>query len=323
MIDCAVIFAFGNPAHQSQLTYNRSRVMLPALGRPMVVRMMDRLLRHNIKRFRVILSPDEGAIAEYLNAHWVPDAQVDFHVLSASDTLNRVLADAARQLDAPFILASYNTFFHPHHPDRMINFFQEHDKELILTGAQTTLSRSEGRFRAQVENRKVLSIGPAETEYPYILSDIILCDDAFREYLQGQAHNSASVQYREIMPFVQDFITAGGKASMVESAWTLQVESDHDLLTLTHHLLDEEQDAHILSELPKNVQIIPPVRIDPQVSIGQGAVIGPHTYLESGCSIGSHAVVQNCIVTQKASVKADETVQNMVISSRFRLEALL
>jgi NDP-sugar pyrophosphorylase family protein len=103
---------------------------------------------------------------------------------------------------------------------------------------------------------------------------------------------------------------------MVRANWVLQVEADHDLLTLNRHLLDEGQDAHILSELPYTVKIIPPVRIDPQVNVGQGAKIGPHVYLERGASVGHDVILKDCIVLNKANVPSQKSLTSTILTTR-------
>ena len=50
LVEFAVILAVGSSLHQSQLTYSRPRVMLPVLGKPMVVRTMERLYRAGIHK---------------------------------------------------------------------------------------------------------------------------------------------------------------------------------------------------------------------------------------------------------------------------------
>jgi NDP-sugar pyrophosphorylase family protein len=115
------------------------------------------------------------------------------------------------------------------------------------------------------------------------------------------------------------YIRAGGTAYIVDTAWLLQIQTDYDLLTLNKYLLDEGQDAHILSELPGTVRIIPPVRIDPQVSIGPGAKIGPYVYLESGCSIGRGATVNNAMILRGVTVVSGETVTNTIVATRARV----
>ena len=51
MVNSAVILAGSNPAHKSQLMQGLSRTMLPALGKPMIARVMDQLYRAGIRHF--------------------------------------------------------------------------------------------------------------------------------------------------------------------------------------------------------------------------------------------------------------------------------
>jgi NDP-sugar pyrophosphorylase family protein len=124
---------------------------------------------------------------------------------------------------------------------------------------------------------------------------------------------------RDLIGMFRSYFDAGGACYLADTAWTLQVDTDRDLLALNHYLLDENLDAHILSELPASVQVTPPVRIDPQVSVGQGAHIGPYVYLESGCSIGTRAKVVNSIVMQNAAVRPDESVTDTILATRARI----
>jgi NDP-sugar pyrophosphorylase family protein len=147
-----------------------------------------------------------------------------------------------------------------------------------------------------------------------LLTDLAVCGDGFVQYLAALLTNTGifTTQFLEIARL---YLQTGKPAFLAESAWTLPVETDHDLLTLNRYFLNDLQDCHILSEVPNNVQIIPPIRIDPQVSIGQGAQIGPRVYLESGCSIGQYASVSDAVVLQNAIVPARQRVHDAIIST--------
>jgi NDP-sugar pyrophosphorylase family protein len=103
---------------------------------------------------------------------------------------------------------------------------------------------------------------------------------------------------------------------IVETAWLLCVENELDLFALNKRMLDESNDAHILSELPYSAKIIPPIRIDPQVSVGQSVVIGPYVYVERGSSIGYGAKLKNTIVLERANVPADANLNGCIVTTR-------
>ncbi len=323
MIECAVILAVGNPTHQSQLIYDRPRTMLPALGKPLVVRMMDRLHRIGIEEYIVVVGEEEGAVAAYLNSQWVPNARIEFVMQSSSESLTRILADIARKHGQPFLVNSYNSFTHPRFPERLLKHVEDYGDALILTGANTTLSSSKRNFFALTDdNHFVTAIvpDPPASGARLTLADLAIVGQKAIHYLTAALPATGNFS-KQLMNTFDRYIRGGGPAYVVDTAWLLQIQTDYDLLTLNKHLLDEGQDAHILSELPGTVQIILPVRIDPQVSIGPGAKIGPYVYLESGCSIGRGATVNNAMILRGATVVSGETVTNTIVATRARVTA--
>jgi NDP-sugar pyrophosphorylase family protein len=315
---CAVVLAVGSPTHQSQLTYSRPPTMLPVLGKPITVRIMDRLYRNGFDQFIIIVGENEGAITAYLGSQWLPNVSVEFVLKPNSMSLSRALTEVARRQQQPFLITSYNTFTHHAFPDTLLKQHQQYPDDLLLTGSRTTLSKASPHNFAFVDKRQVISISHEITDKPlFILADIAVCGQKFNNYLVTQTLESSANQLTSLF---QRYLENGGAAFLEETGWILPVETDRDLLTLNRHLLDEGQDSHILSELSSTVQIIPPVRIDPRVSIGQGSRIGPYVYLENGCSIGYETVIRNSIVLQNAIVPAHAVISESIVSSRAQLK---
>ncbi|MGB1289217.1 MAG: hypothetical protein ACPG7F_21965, partial [Aggregatilineales bacterium] len=115
---------------------------------------------------------------------------------------------------------------------------------------------------------------------------------------------------------IQTYLQNEGKIRMAEASWILQVETDTDVLKLNRQLLGNSNDAHILSELPRTVKIVPPVRIDPQVSVGQNAIIGPYVYLEKGTRIGEGAQIDNAVILNRAYVPPRSHVSNVLLTHK-------
>ena len=326
MIKYAVILALSDSSHQSRLTYNRPHTMLPALGKPLVVRIMERLHRIGILNYVVVLGEQEGEVASYLNRSWFPDAEIKFMLKSNTESLVKTLGDIARQYQQPLVITSYNCFTHHNLPEHMLKSYTEGQAELILSGASTTLSNSTQHYYALMQGRGVLGIfdtqpATAEGQNALLLNDLAICGSAFIDYLAAVPQTRPLTASQHFMGITRQYIADGGSSKMVESAWTLPVKADTDLLTLNKHLLDEGQNAHILSELPGTVQITPPVRIDPQVSIGHHAQIGPNVYLERGCSVGEHSIIRNAMILQSARVPARQQVENAIIATRAEIHA--
>ncbi|MBZ0275017.1 MAG: NDP-sugar synthase [Anaerolineae bacterium] len=324
MVEYAVVLAVGNLHHQSQLTYNRPRAMLPATGKSLLVRAMDLLYRAGIQHFVVVIGEDEGAAASYLTTHWVPNVTLEFVIQSANSSLTRTMADIARQHTQPFIITSYNTFVQANFPERLLHRYSEAKDSLVLSGALMSLSQSTNHYYALPQDqiiRQITSEPPSNSdEKPLILSNMAVCGQPCVDFLKGLSLTTQTFT-RQWLELANLYVQRGGTVTVADASWILQIENDHDLLTLNRLLLDEVLDAHILSDLPGTVHIIPPVRIDPQVSIGQGAIIGPHVYLESGCSVGQGATVQRSIVLQNAIIPAREVISDMIVASKIRIPA--
>lgn len=318
----AVILATGSPAHETQLTHTRPRAMLPALGKPMVVRVMERLYRTGIRHFIVLVGVNEGGVASYLNAHWVPDANVSYHLKTENESLSDALSQIARRLGAPFLLSSYNSFTYAQFFENLLKNHGEAPEDLVLAGAPSTLSASREHYYALAEGTTIYAIDrqpPKQIDgqgRTFILTDLAICGQRFVDYLAGQDPSAPQAFTHQFLDVARRYVIQAEQATLDETSWILQVESDLDLLRLNEHLLTEPTDAHILTEIPRSVKVVPPVRVDPRVSIGHDAVIGPYVYLEKGCSIGSGAQVKNAIVLENAAVPRNARVHDAVISTR-------
>ncbi|MFW5691871.1 MAG: sugar phosphate nucleotidyltransferase [Chloroflexota bacterium] len=316
MINHAVILAVGNPSHQSQLTYNRTLAMLPALGKPLFIRIMERLYRVGIRDYTVIVGENEGAVASYLNSQWMPDVTINLIIHFSGHNLLKPFRSIAESLKAPFLVTTYNSFTHTHFPSRLIKTHESHPDALIFGGAPVSLSQANQQRFAVVKERRVTDVSRTRDgdRQTYTLADLYVCGSGAVEFLRGSQDDDFNAP--TFADVARAYLKADGQGIIAESTWILQVETDRDLLTLNRHLLDEGQDAHILSELPYTVKIIPPVRIDPQVTVGQGCKIGPHVYLERGCTVGHDVTIQDSIVMARANVPAQKTLVNTILTTR-------
>lgn len=319
MVKHAVILAIGSPRHHSQITYNRTHAMLPALGKPLFIRIMDRLYRVGIREYTVIVGEGEGAVVSYLNSQWMPDVKINLMFRFAADTLAKLFKEISQKTNAPYLVCNYNSFTHTHFPERILKTHAESPDDLIMSGAPATLSASQRHFYVIHESGKVVEIAetPRGKQETLTLTDFYVCGQKVIEHFCNLTNeNSPAQNNRQFVDLATDFLQSAGQAIVAQSTWILQVEADRDLLTLSKHLLDEGQDAHILSELPYTVKIIPPVRIDPQVSVGQGCKIGPHVYLERGCSVGHNVVLKQSIVLERANVPSEKALINTILTTR-------
>jgi len=317
MIRYAVIVATGHPSHTSQLIQDRPPAMLPAIGKPMVVRVAERLYRSGIRHFIVIVGLNEGSVASYLKKQWVADAHTEFMLETDQESTADLLPRIARQIQEPFIIVSYNSFTHENFPSSLLNLHAEYPDHLILSGARFALTQLSSPYFIKQDDAHHLEV---ERTRPKDDSSMVLAEYA--------VFGSAAVQYlaqldtppnnaRHFLDLALTYALQPESRKLInETSWVLCVERDEDLLLLNRRLLEEAQDTHILSELHQTVRIIPPVRIDPQVTVGQNATIGPYVYLERGSSVGQGAVISNAVILGRGSVQAKQTLTNAIVSTR-------
>ncbi|MCA9912688.1 MAG: hypothetical protein KC496_05050, partial [Anaerolineae bacterium] len=270
MIDSAVILAASSNFANREITISRPHAMLPALGKPMVVRVMERLYRAGIRRYNVILGMNDGHVASYLNRQWMPDATFEF-TLQSQETLLLLLHRIAKKLDAPFLIASHNSFTYERFVQSLLRHHEEQPNHLLLAGARLSLSAAKPRVYATVSDEKVSIHREIDTENDhFILGEHMLCGRHCVEYLTQLNESDFSQNGLTFFDVVQAYASQeDAQLAIAETSWLLDVVQDSDLLTLNKRLLEDSNDGHILSELHSSVRVIPPVRVDPQVSVGQ------------------------------------------------------
>src|SRR5258708_12099348 len=109
----AVIVASGRPGHLSQLTRDRPTEILLVLGKPIIIRFMDRLREAGIRDFIVVVGENDGAVASYLNSGWVPDAKVQIVLQPIQRGSTSALAAPKNYVTVPLFLPPCNHLLPP------------------------------------------------------------------------------------------------------------------------------------------------------------------------------------------------------------------
>jgi glucose-1-phosphate thymidylyltransferase len=318
MIEQAVILTIGRGMRLGSLTKDRSRAMLPVLGKPLVVRVMDRLREAGIKRFVVVVGEHEGGVVSYLNSSWVPDAKVSFVLQTEPRGMAHALSLAASKLDSAFLLASIDHLTPMTQVQQLLKRFDDYRGDMVLSSISTLPDETPRGAVLTTKGSQVTAIADRAIEHrEHVAFMLYACGRRILDYIMPRT----PITYAdpELSAPIQALINDGGQVTFANSEWHLPLTDERDLLAINRRFLREGRDAHILSELPASVHIIPPVRIDPRVSIGLNAKIGPNVYLESGASVGHDAVIWDSVVLRDAVIKPEEVLHNYIISRRERL----
>jgi NDP-sugar pyrophosphorylase family protein len=320
VIEQAVILAAGRGKRLGLLTKDRPKSMLPVLGKPIMVRIMDRLREVGIRRFVVVIGENEGGVAAYINSSWYPDTEVEFALQAVPTGTVDALSLAAPHLDGPFLLTAVDNLTSVEHVQNLIRCHDHSsDQVAVLSLLPATPDQIRMSCDAVIEDDRIVAV-EEKPEHPRGSHAAIMLyafAPRFLDYLPSVRISPRGE--REIVSAIQASIAAGQKVGYAVTEWRLHLTRELDLLAINRQFLQEGRDAHILSEIPDSVQIASPVRIDPKVSVGREARIGPNVYLESGATIGQGAVLENTVVLSGGVVSAADHCLGELIDRRVRL----
>jgi NDP-sugar pyrophosphorylase family protein len=297
------------------LTRTRPKALLPVMGKPMIARVMDRFYEVGVRRFSVVVGEHEGGVAAWLSQKWHVDVSLNFVPQRFERGTAAALFAARKMIDGPFILTSTDNLISEDHATALLEHFDKHSGD--IAGMSVIYSPKEVSESAAIildPKGYVAYIAEKPGEgYQEALTAISVYAFAPRvmDYLE-EVHLSKRGE-RELTSAVMAMVDDGQPVGHVMAKWRHHVSYPQDLLAVNLHYLQEERDTHILSDLSKRVDIIPPVRVDPSVSVGRGSVIGPNVYLESGTVVGQNVRLQNVIVLGQ-TISAGQTITDEVVN---------
>lgn len=319
MIEQAVILAAGRGSRVGALTENRNKAMLPVLGKPIMVRVMDRLREAGIKRFVVVIGAQDGGLASYLSNSWYPHLEVQFVLQPIPKGTADALSLATNYIDGDFLLSSVDNLTPPDHVPNLMHCFQETDADFVLSLVETDAEEMKSSAEAIIDGDLVVEVVEKPENPVGNAASIMLyvCKHRFLKYLPSVKPSARGE--RELISAVQALIQDGGQVAYVFTDHRYHLSHDEDLLMINNSYLEEERDSHILSELDSSVSVIPPIRIDPGVRVGNNARIGPYVYLESGCKVGVGASLTNTVVLRDGVIGDQETCENQIVTGKQRI----
>lgn len=320
MIKQAVILAAGRGSRLQILARDRTKAMLPVLGKPMMVRVMDRIREAGISRFVVVFGENEGGLASYLSRSWYPNMEIKYVLQTNPNGTAEALALAAKYIEDDFLLTSVDNLPPPDFIPQLMEHFHTSNADIVLSLVPATLAQIRASADIVTDNDgwvKSIMEKPDTPSGSHAAFMLYACKNSFLKYSSHVAYSSRGE--KELVSAMQDMINDGGKISKLEAEYRHHLTFDQDLYTINRSFLDEGRDASILSDTPSSVVITPPVRIDPSVSIGQNAHVGPYVYLESGSVVGENAVVRESLVLRNGVVSKDEQCHHQIVTRGTRI----
>ena len=315
----SVILAAGKGSRLHPITLERSKAMLPILGKPIVARVMETLLENGLRDFVLVVSPDDREIVKYFEAESSLDVRLQFAVQAERRGMADALSCAAPLVGDDFLLTACD------------NLVSGAEIRGMLALWNSTLQPGGILALMDVTPEKIGSVGIVELEGEWVRHIVEKPDPArvsgniasmplyifskrILDYLP-EVPLSPRGEY-ELQDAIQMLIERDGRVRGSHAAGRLTLTSPADLLALNRHYLVNGNANHYGA--PQSVgeasKLIPPLHIEAGVVIGAECVIGPNVYIERDCRIGDGVAIRESVLLRGVIVPAGAQIEGQVIS---------
>ncbi len=314
----AIILAAGRGARLHHLTIDRTKAMLPILGKPIVERVMESLTANGLREFTLVVSPDDDEIQPYFLRVCPADIRITFVQQAQSRGMADALRSAASLIYEDFILSACDNlvasdqitcllaaWHSPLKPNAVLALLPVSAEQIHSTG----IVERNGDWVTRIIEK------PSPVEAPSRIASLPLYifPTSLLDYLPAVLLSSRG-EY-ELQDAIQRFIDHPGRVLGVPIDRRYTLTSAADLLNINLSYLSshpEEIEIHTDS-IGEYTLFHPPVFCENNVKIGAGCSIGPRVYLEKGCQIGRQVRLQDTIVLRRGSVPDGAVISGQVI----------
>ena len=315
----SVILAAGKGSRLHPITVNRSKAMLPIMGKPMVARVMETLVENGLDDFILVVSPSDREIVDYFKAQTQPDVRVQFVIQSERRGMANALSMAAGYISGDFLLTACDNLVPTREISQMLALWESQPQPNGILALM------------EVPPEKIKSVGIVELDGEWV-TDIIEKPDPNQvssniasmplyifskhilDYLP-EVPLSPRGEY-ELQDAIQMLINRDGRVRGYHTSGRLTLTSPADLLVLNrHYLVNGNANQHnVPNTVGANTKLILPLHIEAGVVIGAGCEIGPNVYIERDCHIGDGVTIRESVLLRSVTVKAESLIEGKVVS---------
>ena len=314
-----VILAAGKGTRLGKLTTNRSKAMLPILGKPIVERVMEDMVANGVEDFILVISPDDRHITRYFREESGLGVRVRFITQPEPLGMAKALQCAAPFITGDFILSAFDNLVSAGHVWRMIERFEEADQpEAVLSLMRVEPERWGSVAIVEMEGGWVKQIiekpGREEAASDLASLPLYLFTPRILDYLP-RVGLSQRGEY-ELQDAIQMLIEGEGRVCGVMAEGRLNLTDAADLLAINLYYLSKtsEQQELSLREVGLGTRFIPPVYIGSGTRIGAYCRIGPQVYIEGDCWIGDLALIREAVILRGVRIPAGSRIEKRVVA---------
>jgi NDP-sugar pyrophosphorylase family protein len=315
----AVILAAGRGSRLHPITVDRSKAMLPILGKPMIERVMESIAANGIREFVVVVSPDDRDVTRFFQQESSLDAEVAFVTQPERKGSGDALRWAAPLIRGEFIQSACDNLVSADDIRRMVELWSAAPRSNALLSLikvlpedipKTGIVEFDGTWVKRIVEKPRLEEAPSN-----IASMPLYCfTPQILDYLDDLPLSPRG-EY-EIQPAIQALIDHHGGVRGIMFASRLTLTAAVDLLAINRQFLVSGGDRPQIAPqaIGPNTRLIPPLYIETGTIIGADCVIGPNVYIERDCKIGDGVTLQDAVVLRESVIMSGTVVRGQVVS---------
>ncbi|MBI1880062.1 MAG: NTP transferase domain-containing protein [Chloroflexi bacterium] len=314
----AVILAAGKGSRLNPITLNRSKAMLPILGKPIVERVMEGLVQNGIRDFILIVSREDSEVVRYFQEQSALQVKLQFVSQPERLGMAHALSLAAPYIHDAFIMSACDNLTPTEHVAELLNTHQRESASATLSLMEIDVALASRTGIIEWQNGQIRRIveKPTPSEAPSNIASLPLYvfSPKLLDYLP-QVKPSPRGEY-ELQDAIQMLIDHDGRVTGVLTPSRLQLTNAADLLALNRHYLTTGGDTPQLApqSVGQHTHLITPLRIEEGTSIGPGCVIGPRVYIERNCRIGANVLIKDAVILRDTVVEDGRQIVGEVVS---------
>ena len=312
-----VILAAGKGSRLHPITLDRSKAMLPILGKPMIGRVAEDIVNNGLTDFIIVTSPNDLFIKNFFQNEWDRDIRIQFVDQPKRLGMADALRYAAPYIREDFVLTACDNLISTQFIQLMLDKWREFTK---INGLLTLMpvSREEissvGIVEMEGEWVKRIVEKPSPETAPSNIASLPLYIFSIQilEYLK-EVKLSSRGEY-ELQDAIQILIDKQGFVSGIQTTFRHTVTNAVDLLAINKHYLTHgnEKPQIMPQHVGPGTHLITPLHIEENVTIGHDCIIGPNVYIERNCQIGSYVKLENVVVLREVTIPDNVSIYNRV-----------
>ena len=314
----AVILAAGKGSRLHPITLNRTKAMMPILGKPIVARVMDMFVENGIQDFILVVSPDDHEIVEHFKGETMPDVRVQFVAQPERRGMADALSRAAPLIHADFLLSACDNLVSTDDVSGMLSLWNATQPDGILALLEVPPEKIKSVGIVEMDGEWVRHIvekpDPTQVTSNTASMPLYMFSQRILECLP-EVQLSPRGEY-ELQDAIQLLIEHGGHVRGHRISGRITLTSPADLLALNRHYLTNGNANHHAhpQQVGSNTKLVPPIHIEADVLIGANCEIGPNVYIERDCQIGDGTKISESVLLRGVEVSPGSQIVGQVIS---------